>query len=273
MRRAGWLALLVVVAVIALGGMEAWRRSRVVADSLPEPAPAKADATGDWAREFTDPERFSRTCEKVREVNIRRADEHKRLAHVEEHVAFEIDKSGNAAASEKAIDEVWFENGDEYRRTIRREFLKTGKIETRPTAPVKSPKAKEVFPFSREEKPGDYHYSFEGFEEIEGRPTARIGFEPAGPPAGLFRGRIWVEPRTLEPLRFEASLAKNPAFVDRLFLRFEWAPFAGHGLQLARSMIDGAGGFALIQKHYRLESTFRDYRPNVRPPELKRGAP
>ena len=103
-------------------------------------------------------------------------------------------------------------------------------------------------------------YRLVGVEEIDGRRTLRVHFEPAEPVERSFRGAAWIDVATGEPVRLVGSPVKPRLRVDRFEMLFDYGPSENGFTQLRRVVIETAGGFALISWHLRSETELSDYR-------------
>jgi hypothetical protein len=61
-------------------------------------------------------------------------------------------------------------------------------------------------------------------------------------------------------------MAEKKPFLDQFSMLLEYAQVQTGDWQLVHSIIDGSGGFAMIQKHYRSEVDLFDYAPSENPP-------
>ena len=104
-----------------------------------------------------------------------------------------------------------------------------------------------MFPLTREMTEGSCTFSLRGVETINGVPSVRIDFDPVEPLDGKLRGTVWVHPVIFEPTRVNAAYAKPPAFVDRIALQFDYGVVETGKVQERKSVVEGSGGFAIIQ--------------------------
>lgn len=265
MRRASLrVALFAVIAAVGLSISEYYRRQSA------RPAPIASEALAatpsetaiERAERFRDPQVFQQLCEDVRTRNIELADWHRTLEHRETHLVEEFDKTGKVIAAERKVERIWYENNRDRRITLEHRDLFADKDKTPKRSEVTSaPPSREIFPFSKEAKSSDYAFTLEGPDVVDNRPALRLRFEPAPPIDHKLRGVVWIDPLTKEPLRLDGELATLPPLVDRVTMNLRWGP-AGDGMkpQLMRSVIAGSGGFAFIQKNYRITTDFSDYK-------------
>ena len=87
-----------------------------------------------------------------------------------------------------------------------------------------------------------------------------IRFEPNAPLEEKFRGVLLVDPNTFEPVIFDGQWAKPAKFVNQMTMRLEWGPANNGHTQTLRSLVTGSGGFAFIQRKYRIETRVGDFR-------------
>jgi hypothetical protein len=141
--------------------------------------------------------------------------------------------------------------------------LETEKPKKGVTLKVREDKAKiaEIFPFQRSRDEDDYKYALVGVEKIGESWTLRIKVEPTGSVVGRFMGDAWVDAETHAPVRLYLVLAEKKPFLDQLTMLLDYGPAQNGQIQLVRSVIDGSGGFAMIQKHIRSEIDFSEYAP------------
>lgn len=206
-----------------------------------------------------DPARFAAVVASVRKQAADIDARSRALMHTEVQVIQEIDKKGNIVGAERSIENVWFHDGKEYRQTLERaDELKKKPIRNVNRSVRESSVVQEIFPFT---KPQDgYNYSFAGVERLDGQWRIRIDFSPTASPVGRFQGQAWIDPLTYEPVRFYGILAEKKPFVDQFSMLIEYGVAENGKTQTVRSVLDGSGGFAMIQKHIRSEVKLQDYR-------------
>jgi hypothetical protein len=270
-KKAGLAVLLGGAATLA--GMEVHRRSEVAGESVPlvddsaeaAAAPAKAESKFDpkaLLDHYQEPEDFAKLCRELKTRVIEIADREKNLAHTETILAIELDAKGKEIDGEDTVEYCWYDDkGLQVRRQVQRQPRSKKKKPLDPSVRT-MPKAEATFPFSREEKPDSYRYTLEGVEEIEGKPALRIHYEPNPPLDGKMRGSVWADPQTFEPVRYEGVWAKLPPLVDQVSTRFDYGPSNTGQTQIKRVIIAGSGGFAMLQKRFRIDTKVHDYRPN-----------
>lgn len=262
------LASIIVGVFLVLGTWEAYRRMSLAGPSME--LLLAADAKGSpptkagidpKAIEMScrDPENFAGVVAALRKQLADIDARSKALVHTEVQVLSEIDKKGKVVSAERGVERVWYKDGKEYRQTIERsDQIKKKQIAKFDKSVRESPVVQEVFPFTKEND--GYQYTFSGMEEMDGQWRIRIDFEPAGSPVGLFKGQAWIDPVTYEPYRFYGVLAEKKPFLDQFSMLIEYGIAENGKLQTARSVLDGSGGFAMIQKHIRTEVELKEYR-------------
>jgi hypothetical protein len=213
---------------------------------------------------YRQPEEFQKLCRELKTRAIEIADRDQQLAHTETFVAVELDAKGKEIDGEETVENVWYDKGVQVRQSVKRE-TRSKKKKPLDTSVRTMPKSDATFPFSREAKEDSYRYSLEGVEEIDGKTALRIHYEPNAPLDGKMRGEVWVDPETLEPVRFEGVWAKLPPLVDQVSTRFDYGLSNTGKTQVMRVIIAGSGGFALIQKRFRVDTRIHDYRPKKAP--------
>lgn len=268
-RIGGILLAMIVLLSIILGAWEVYRQSTVelvTAQVLAENNKAKKAAVREIdpkeiEARYQNLEQFRAMLESVRE-QVHAIDERdKTLEHVEVQVAKEIDPKGHEAAAERHTERIWREGDKKYRQTIEYLDLVKGKPKkgavTRPR--VDTGKINEVFPFQLPAAEDDYRYQFAGVEQINNRWTIKINFEPSNGPAGRFRGETWIDPTTFTPVRLFVSLAEKKPFLDQFSMLIDYGTVETGQVQVVSTVIDGSGGFAMVQKHIRSEIAFNNY--------------
>ena len=112
--------------------------------------------------------------------------------------------------------------------------------------------------------------ALEACDKLGDRQLLRIAFEPTEPMDVKFRGKLWVDPAHVQPGRFEGAWAKPPAFVDQMTQLLEFAASENGEMQCRRSVVAGSGGFAIIQKRFRIETDLADFRPRAQKQRVTR---
>jgi hypothetical protein len=276
MRRVFWaLASIVVGVTLVLGTWEAYRRMTLASTSMEVLLAADVDTAAQSnapidpkaiEAECRDPEKFAAIVTVLRKQLADIDARSKALMHSEVQVLSEIDKKGKVVSAERGVEHVWYKDGKELRQTIERsDDLKKKPITKFDKSVRESPVVQEVFPFTKEND--GYQYTFSGVEEVDGQWRIRIDFAPAGSPVGLFKGQAWIDPLTYEPYRFYGVLAEKKPFLDQFSMLIEYGIAENGQLQTVRSVLDGSGGFAMIQKHIRTEVVLKDYRGKDQGPE------
>lgn len=285
MRRLGiGIGVMALAAAAVLGGAEAWRRNHLPEwneedhavttsiaraslsaghETIAKERPStvhRADRAKELIQECQRPDAKETFLAKVRAASIALNDRHRLLAHKESHHILELNPKGHEIGVEESHDLVWYSEGKERRRNLDR-FDALNKKPLPKEAERETALPDVVYPLSREESPGDYVYVIEGMDEAESQGTIRMAFEPTAPLTKKFRGHVWIDPVTLEARRFRATTAKIPAFVDHLLFEFWFGPAENGHTQLKKSLVAGAGGFAFVRKHYRVETDHSDYGP------------
>jgi hypothetical protein len=184
-------------------------------------------------------------------------DRYCQLRHIEIITEEELSPTGEVRSTHERREEVWFKGGGEQRRAV----AVDSDADNERVIPVSPPVTKTIYPFYAEDKPGYYSYSFAGFAEREGEVLARIEFTPNHPIDHKMRGSVWADPWTAQPRYFDGHLAKTPPFVDAFRMVAEYALSENGEFQLRRMLTEGAGGFALVRKHFRKDFRYQDYHP------------
>jgi hypothetical protein len=264
-RRKRWLAAVagtVVVVVGLLTGLE-WDRRRHLAaqgnDLLD--APGKPLTAGELTEKYRDPAEFARLCAAVRQQCIALRERFLHARHTRHSTVTEYDRGGATRSVTALVEHVWFDGDAERKEEVERRQL-VGKPSGKDAESWRSGQTGEkgIAPFSQEAVEGTYDYALDGVEEIDGRPLVRIRFAPHGSAEGKMRGQGWVDPKTAEPVRFHGAAARPPRFVDRFEMRVDYGPAENGQVQIRHVVIDAAGGFAFISRHFRVETELTDYR-------------
>lgn len=269
MRRGKLILGVLVVGALAISSFELHRRATTT-DRSPFETPRANEPTA--TRETMDPdaliEQYSdaaelqRLCEEVTKANIAMETRHRALSHLEQHRGVEYDKQGNEIKEELTWDRVWYLGNREFRQGLKPAPSENGAQRFEPAAPLKqADEVRVCFPFTKEATPGTYRYSLDGHEVIDGKLTLILRFDPYPPLDNRFRGKAWIDPQTFHPVRVEAVAAKNPPFVDKISMAFDYGEAETGSVQAMRSVIGGSGGFAIVHKSYAVFSELSDYRP------------
>jgi hypothetical protein len=182
------------------------------------------------------------------------------LQHLRKSRTIEFDRRKKPIAIVEMLDRVHFEGQKECLTN-----LESRQVLGQPSAP--SPAGPQgglnvKAPFSGEtSREGLYRYQLEGVEEVARHLVLRVHFEPVQPTEGSFKGWVWVDPATAEPIRMHGSAVKLPAPLDRLEMLIDYGQAENGYNQMRRATVDVVGGFAFIFKHYRIEAELSDYRP------------
>lgn len=263
---------LVAIVLAILFAWEMVRRARIVqvsAASLIDSAsdveksletidPTKIEAT------FRDEDEFHRLIDRIRESIHETEQREGKLDHTVQTIVREIRPKGKEGPAEKTIERVTFRGGKKYRQTIDWIDLATGESKKRIDKRVRldDKKIEEIFPFRADAASEGYRYSLGGVEQIGSIWCVKINFEPATSPVRRFRGEAWIDPTHALPVRVFCLLAEKKPFLDQLSMLLEYGEVDTGDWQLVRSVIDGSGGFAMLQKHYRTEVELSGYTPS-----------
>lgn len=256
------LGLAFLAGVVLLALLEWGRRRQVEAAGV-----SRLDGSGmavpaaDLEERYRDPEAFARLCADV----TQRLDDLQRRAlglwHTRKTRLIRYDSSGQAESITETTYHVHFDNDAEQKREVARRqllgkpsFFDLDKLKLAPAD------LRLLLPFSKEAPEGLYRYRLEGVEEIDGRRTLRIHFEPAEPVERSFRGAAWFDAVTGEPVRLLGTPVKPRLSVDRFEMLFDYGHSGNGFTQLRRVVIETAGGFALVSWHFRSETELSDYR-------------
>ncbi|MFO0944403.1 MAG: hypothetical protein U1D30_00425 [Planctomycetota bacterium] len=224
-------------------------------------AKQKSSDPDSLVEKYRQPEAFMELCETLRRNYIAMDERHRQSNHGEVSVSVQLDDKGKEVAEETVAERVWFDKDREYRQYVKREVV-GGKTNWTPTAkPRTSEPGKVIFPFTRDEKKGDYEFKLLGHEKMGEKTVLKLEFIPKEPLDAKFKGHFWVDPETHHPVRVDAELAKNPRFVDKVRMVFDYGPAENGAIQARKSSIEGSGGFAFIQRKYRVNTELSDYRP------------
>ncbi len=260
-KKRSWLGLsCILLAVAALLALLEWQRRQEVASAEERTLDGSGIAlsANNLRQRYSDPQEFARLCTAVREKYDALVGRSLQLQHLRKSRTTEFDRRKQPIAITDTLDRIHFEG--------RKECLT--KLESRqvlgsPSAfPSGGPQGglEMKAPFSRETPEGLYRYQLEGVEEVAGKQLLRVHFEPVKLIEGGFKGSVWVDPATAEPIRMYGSAVKPPVPLDRLEMLMEYGPAENGYNQMRRATVNIAGGFAFISKHYRIEAELGDYR-------------
>jgi hypothetical protein len=254
------LAVLMVVSATLLAFLEWGRRQNALAGQQTLDGSGRVLPAEDLIKRYRDPQELARLCACVRE---RFADVHERTLntrHTRTTRLTEYDSHGKPTLITEIVEQVWYVGIQEKARVIGQRVLldrkgtgATGKQQ------LPRPPANTETPFTKAAPEDVYTYHFDGVEEINGRPAGRIGFEPQTSSL-TFHGWAWVALESGEPIRLQMTPVKLPPLVDRLVLLFDYDQAENGHNQARRMVLDGAGGFAFIARHLRVESELGNYR-------------
>jgi hypothetical protein len=270
MRRRGKVILgIVFVGVVSITAFEVQRRLSAPVDfefvTRPTANKEAVVTTLDpeaLVRQYREPEELKRLCAEVTKANSAMDERHRSLSHLESHRAVEYDKQGKEIKDDRSWDRVWYRGTREYRQALKRVESVDGTATFEPAAPIKrADEVKVCFPFTPEATEGTYRFTLEGHEILGDQLTLVVRFDPNPPLDNRFRGKIWIDPDTFNPVRVEAQVAKNPPFVDKVSMTFEYGRVETGEVQAKRSVIGGSGGFAIVHKSYAVFTELSDFRP------------
>ena len=287
-RRRFWrmLAFALVVIVLVLGGWEVVRR-RNLTPWQPEmndlaqnhSDKSRQEIDPDALRElYADPEQLRELCEQVRQFGKEIHERDQQFEHIEEQTLLELDNERNSVATERHIERVWHQDTTKYRQTIewidlRRNVPKDG-VDYEPRKDTG--KLDAVLPFSQPIGEDGYTYTFVGVKKFNGIWAIHLEYEPESSPKKRFRGEAWIDATTREPLRHVLKIAEKIPLVDAVTTILDYGTVSTGTTQVVQTVVEGSIGFAMLQKHYRLEVAIRDYRrpnPDEHPPANSNTAP
>jgi hypothetical protein len=255
----------ILVLMGCLAGLLAWdtvRRARLSVNSKTlETQGTRIDAPSS----LEDPIQFAEFCKRLRTHYMAMDERYRSCSHRRQQRTRERDSKGHFITEEEIIEKVWFENGEERRTTISHTNMKTGK-------PMKSGGIQQildvgrkpyVYPFTKDDHPGDFEYAFEGLEKIDSLVLARIRFAPKPPFGRKTAGIIWADVKTAMPWKFVGRWHRPTAPVDRFEMTYEYGLAENGHIQVRRMISDGAGGFAFFTKNYHVVVDFDLYSPKA----------
>lgn len=261
--RLSWLGLAcVLLAVAGLLALFEWHRRQDVARAgeLTLDGSGIALSADDLQQKYSDPQEFARLCAAVQEHYDALVGRSLQLQHLRKSRTIEFDRRKQPIAIVDTLERVHFEGRKECRTYLESQQVLGPPSASPPGGPQGGLDVKA--PFSNEPpSEGLYRYQLEGVEEIAGQLVLRVHFEPVKPVEGSFKGSVWVDPATREPIRMHGSAVKLPVPLDRLEMLIDYGPAENGYNQMRRATVDVAGGFAFIFKHYRIEAELSDYRP------------
>ena len=270
-RRVGGILLaMLIIAAVVLGFWEVQRQSairlvtaEVLADkAATESAQVKELDPKELEGQYRDPNNLAALLDRVRTQAAEIDARDRGLEHVEVQIAKEIDPKGKEVAGERHTERIWREGDKKFRQTLEYLDLIKGKPKKGATDKPRldTGKINEVFPFERPAAEDDYQYTFAGIEQIGKQWTVKVAFAPTKSPAGRFRGESWIDPVTFAPVRLFVSLAEKKPFLDQFSMLIDYGIVETGKVQVVSTVIDGSGGFAMLQKHIRSEIAFDRYR-------------
>lgn len=280
-RRVGGILLaMLIVAAVVLGFWEVQRQSAIrlitaevlAAKATAESAQVKEINPKELEAQYQDANNLSALLDHVRKEAADIDARDRALEHVEVQIAKEIDPKGQVVAAERHTERIWREGDKKYRQTLDYIDLVKGKPKKGATDRPRpdTGKINEIFPFQRSAAEDDYRYTFAGVEQIRKQWTIKIAFEPTKRPTGRFRGESWVNPVTFAPVRLFATLAEKKPFLDQLSMLIDYGIVESGQVQVVSTVIDGSGGFAMLQKHIRSEIAFDRYREHAAVEKLQK---
>lgn len=261
--RLSWLGMASLLPAIAgLLALLEWDRRREVASAGEHALDGSGVAlfADDLPRRYGDPQAFDRLCAAVQEHYDALVGRSLRLQHLRKSRTIEFDRRNQPITVVESLERVHFEGRKECVAT-----MESRQVIGSPPALLSggSPGGLDIkAPFSGEpSSKGLYRYRLEGVEEVDRQFVLRVHFEPIRPAEGSFKGSVWVDPTTAEPVRMHGSAVKLPIPLDRLEMLIDYGPAENGHNQMRRVTVEVAGGFAFVSKHYRIEAELSDYRP------------
>ena len=95
-------------------------------------------------------------------------------------------------------------------------------------------------------------------EKINNLWAIKVTFEPTASPTGRFRGESWIDPTTFAPVRLFVSLVEKKPFLDQFSMLINYGSVETGKVQVVSTVIDGSGGFAMMQKRHPLGNNLRE---------------
>lgn len=254
--------ILLLAGIGALVVLEWERRRHVAASETETLAPAgTALSAEDLRKKFGQPDQLAHLCAEVREHFDALQERFHHLTHTRKVRVTEYDRDGKATAIMEIVSRVHFDGLTERRQEIARRQLLGKPFAFDPDAlKAEHPNKRAIPPFSKDAPEELYNYRLEGVEELQGRRLLRIGYEPTQTVERSFRGSAWIDPVSREPVRIQGLLAKTPLLVDRFEMVMDYGPSENGHNQVRRIRMDMRGGFALVSRHYRVDTELSDYR-------------
>ena len=260
-RRRSWLGLACILLVIAgLLAVLEWHRRQDAASAGEQTLYGSgiSRSANDLQQRYSDPQEFARLCAAVQEHYDALVGRSLQLQHLRKSRTIEFDRRKQPIAIVETRESIHFEGRKECPTNVEsRQVL--GPPLASPPGPQGGLNMKE--PFSSETPEGQYLYRLGGIEEVAGQLVLRVRFETVKPMEGSFKGSVWVDPATAEPIRIHGSAVKLLVPLDRLEMLIDYGPAENGYNQMRRAIVDVTGGFAFIFKHYRIEAQMSDYRP------------
>lgn len=113
----------------------------------------------------------------------------------------------------------------------------------------------------------DYTYELMPQDTVRGFPAHVLRIKPKKKERDLVDGRVWLHRDNFEVLKLKFRPAKNPRFVKRALVTFDFIEVQP-GLWLPSEIkIDAQAGFLFIQKKRQIRETWHDYQINVGLPD------
>jgi hypothetical protein len=250
--------LLAVAGLLAL--LEWHRRQEVVsAGEFALDGSGTPLSANDLHQRYSDPQEFAKLCAAVQEHYDALVGRSLRLQHLRKNRVTEFDRRKQPISIVETRERIHFEGRKEC-PTI----LETRQVLGRSSSPPQEGPQGGLnikAPFSSEVPEGFYRYQFESVEKVAGQLVLRVHFEPIKPIEGSFKGSVWIDPSTSEPIRMHGSAVKLLMPLDRLEMLIDYGPAENGYNQMRRATVDVVGGFAFIFKHYRIEAELNHYQP------------
>jgi hypothetical protein len=261
MRRHWLKVILSLAAILGLVAAAEYFRPRTSLDGPPPPAVERRSETSVQPASPTDPEAF---LKELKKRYVAMDERYRSLEHTETVQAF--DRSGDVERPvRRAVERVWYTGTKEMRQAIKDPQPSEAQTELpRFVLPVaKERDSTLLYPFTRPAEPDAYRYSLEGEDVLDGRRVFRVRFEPAGTDEHKLRGVVWADAKTAEPLRFDGIVCRPKMFVDSVRYITEYGPSENDAQQIRLIRVEGAGGFAVVRRRFRVDIAMSDYRPRL----------